>query len=280
MYESADSDQSRSGENAGVLSTLANGLAVLEALVGGGLSLREIADEVGLPRQTTYRLVHTLMVMGWVDRNASGDRYGLSPRLWSLGVRSFKLTDLRDVLAPAVRALAADFGETVHLAIYDRGSTVYIDKRDGSLPIRSYTELGGRAPAYCVATGKVLLAHEGSREWEIVSSGGLNRFTELTITDPEELAAELTAVAAQGYAVNRGEWRAEVGGVAVPIVSPAGDVVAALGFSGPSDRILSQLDTLLEALREAARLGKARRQIELLDAPPQSGATVEPARKR
>jgi len=235
----------------GVLSTLANGLAVLEELVGKPSTLRQLAQDVGLPRQTTYRLIHTLTTLGWVDRNRTDDTYSLSPRLWSLAARSFDLTDLRGSLAPTVRQLADTYGETVHLAVYDRGSVVYVDKQDGSHPIRSYTQLGGRAPAYCVATGKVLLAHKGPAEWDAVCAVGLVAHTDVTVSDPDRLRAELRGVERCGYAVNLGEWRAGVGGVAVPIASATGEVVAALGFSGPSDRIRPQLDTLIAALRDA-----------------------------
>jgi DNA-binding IclR family transcriptional regulator len=236
------------------LNTLANGLNVVETMVGRKLSLRELADEVVLPRQTTYRILHTLIEVRWVDRDAD-NLYFLSPRLWSLGVRSFGLNDLQRVMSPVVRRLAAEYGETVHLAIYRRGSVIYIQKEDGSHPIRSYTELGGQAPAYCVATGKALLAHQTSAEIEeVVYRTDLVAFTPQTVTDPGTLEKELDEVRSLGYALNRGEWREGVGGVAVPIFSPTGEVLAGLGFSGPIDRILARQEQLTAALREAARI--------------------------
>jgi IclR family transcriptional regulator, KDG regulon repressor len=231
------------------LNTLANGLRVLEHLVQRPMSMRELAAAVALPRQTTYRIVATLISEGWVDRD--GETYRASPRMWSLAAESFSLTDLRDVLAGTVRRLADEHGESVHLAVYDRGSVVYIDKADGSHPVGSYTTLGGRAPAYCVATGKLLLAHADATTVEQLIAQGLEQHSPLTLTQPDALRLELERVRADGYAVNRGEWRLGVGGVAVPVLSPFNEVVAALGFSGPSDRILARLDELVLALREA-----------------------------
>jgi IclR family KDG regulon transcriptional repressor len=232
------------------LNTLANGLEVLEQLIGSELTMRELAHRCGLPRQTTYRIVATLVGAGWVDR--TGDNtYRASPRLWSLAAQSFSLTDLRDAHASVVRRLADTYGESVHLAVYDRGSVVYIDKADGSNPVGSYTTLGGRAPAYCVATGKLLLAHSDATTRELVLRGELTRFTPLTLSDPPLLRRELEQIRVEGFAVNRGEWRDGVGGVAVPVLSPFNEVVAALGFSGPADRILSRMEELILALREA-----------------------------
>lgn len=235
------------------LSTLANGLRVVEHLVDHAMGMRDLAAACGLPRQTTYRIVATLIDAGWVDRDH--DIYRASPRLWSLAAASFSLQELRTTLTPIVHRLADEQGESVHLAVLDRESVVYIDKADGSHPVGSYTTLGGRAPAYCVATGKLLLAHADPAFVAKITSGPQHRHSPLTLHDAETLRLELDRVRADGFAVNRGEWRLGVGGVAVPVRSPGGDVVAALGFSGPSDRILARLEQLVAALHEATGTG-------------------------
>lgn len=233
------------------LNTLSNGLKAVEALVDGRRTLRELAEILGLSRQTTYRIIRTLNVMGWTERRESDDTYGLSTRLWSIGVRSHGSTDLREKWSYTVRKLSVDTGETVHLAVYDQGWSVYIAKHDGSYPISSYTRLGGRSPAYCVATGKVLLAAQPADEIEKVLAADLTKFSDKTITDPSELRKELGLIREKGYAVNDGEYRTEVGGIAIPIYSPLGDLIAAIGFSGPADRIRVKSDELLRALNES-----------------------------
>ncbi|TCP47836.1 IclR family transcriptional regulator [Tamaricihabitans halophyticus] len=240
---------STSGGDQPVLSTFSNGLRVIEELSGQRRGVRELAGAVGLNRQTTYRLLRTLVEAGWAERDPTTDTYALTSRLWALAAQSFEITDLRDMLSPAVNKLAETYGETVHLTIYEAGSVVYIDKADGSEPIRAYTVLGGRAPAYCVATGKVLLAYQPEAERERVLETPIAAFSPNTITDPGKLRAELDDIRERGYAVNRGEWRAQVGGIAIPVCSPLQDVVAALGFSGPVQRIMDNFDKLLGALR-------------------------------
>ncbi|MEW2573901.1 IclR family transcriptional regulator [Streptomyces sp. NPDC047070] len=234
-----------------ILSTLANGLQVLESLAAGRTSLRHLSDELGLPRQTVYRLLRTLTAQGWVERDQVDDTYRLTSTVWSIASRSFRLSDVRDTLSPMVRRLAEEHGETVHLATYERGKVTYIDKADGWHPIRSYTELGGTAPAHCVATGKMLLSVQPEGEITRLLSGGLDAHTETTITDPDALRRELTDTRERGYAVNHSEWRTGVAGLAVMVVSgPTGESVA-IGFSGPEGRIRSRLDVLLGALKEA-----------------------------
>jgi IclR family KDG regulon transcriptional repressor len=233
-----------------MLSTLEHGLTAVEQLADGPLTVRELAERVGLPRQSTYRLLATLGKQGWVHLDASSNRYRLTARMWSIAVSSFERTDLVDRWRPVVRDLAT-VGETVHLAVYERGEVIYVDKADGAHPVRAYSELGGRAPAHCVATGKMLLAHAERVERERVLAGPLIRFTERTIVEPSALEHHLGEVMQRGHAVNLGEWRRDVGGIAVPIRDPASHVVAALGFSAPLQRLLDQRRELLRLLLAA-----------------------------
>src|SRR3546814_715020 len=57
-----------------------------------------------------------------------------------------------------MRELARETSETVHLSVLDGVDVVYVDKIDSPQPLLAYSAVGGRAPAYAVATGKALLA--------------------------------------------------------------------------------------------------------------------------
>ncbi|MGD9525280.1 IclR family transcriptional regulator [Pseudonocardia sp.] len=235
----------------GMLGTLANGVQVVEVLADGPCTIREIAEMVRLPRQTTYRLVHTLCALGWVRREPDDDTYWLASRLWEIAMRSGDEPPLPEICAGAVHALATRFKETVHLSVYDRGEVVYVAKADGVPPLTSYTAVGARAPAYSVATGKVLLAHQPDRVQRAVLERPLVRHTALTLCDVRLLRRELKRIRSQGFAVNRGEWRAGIGGIAVVVPSTRGRAAAAIGFSGPADRLLRRRTVLLDALRTA-----------------------------
>lgn len=237
--------------------TLGRGIEVLELLARGPRTSRAVGEALGLNRSTAYRLVQTLVVHGLVQREGYGEAtYRLTPRLWELGVSAIGPSEIRTAAGREVRELADKYGETVHLAIYHQFEVVYIDKADSWQPIGSYTRLGGRSPAYCVATGKALLAHQTQQEVERLIEAGLERATPQTLTDPGDLKRELQVVREQGCAVNRGEWRSDVAGLAVPLFDAAGEPLAAVGFSGPIDRVLDRLDELRTALMDAAiRIG-------------------------
>lgn len=143
--------------------------------------------------------------------------------------------DLKRHAEHVMEALADATGESVHLSVRDRDEVVYVHKIEGRNPIRAYTQIGGRAPIYCVATGKAMLAFQ-SDEYILRVSQHLASHSPNTITVPQQLLKELKLIRSQGYAVNIGEWRAEVSGVGTSIFDSAGQVIAAVGISGPTER--------------------------------------------
>lgn len=138
-----------------------------------------------------------------------------------------------------MQALADSTGETVHLSVLDGIDVVYIEKIDSPQPIRAYSMVGGRAPAYAVATGKALLAYQKDGYLDRFADK-ISRYTKATITSMPLLKDEFKDIVRLGYAVNNGEWREGVGGVAVGIFNSLNQIVAAVGISGPLERLNSK----------------------------------------
>ena len=235
--------------------TLLKGLAVLEALMaspGRPRTIDELARTVNLTRSNVHRTLQTLSHAGYVRKDEASGRYQATMKMFAMGARQLAAFDVRNLALPVMRRLAQESGETVHLSVLEGMTVVYIDKIDSPQPVRSYTEIGGRAPAYAVATGKALLAYQPEGYIER-HAGELVRHTASTITGVVELAAELQRVRRLGYALNRGEWRETVGGLAVGIFDGLGQVVAALGISGPMERLTKgRFDSLAPVVRECA----------------------------
>lgn len=235
----------------GYLGTLGKGLRVLLVLQSGPASVSGLARELGMDRTGTFRVLRTLEHHGFVRRDEFGE-YRLGVRLWELGTQVFGDGDVVAHSGEFADELLRATQETVHVAVYDEGWVVYVVKRDGTAAISSYTRLGGRAPAHCVATGKALLAYCEPGEVDRLVAAGLRRFTEHTVADGAALRRELDEIRRCGFALNRGEWRAEVGGVAAPILDREGRPVAAIGVSGPLERVSERAEKYAELVRWAA----------------------------
>lgn len=218
------------------------GLRVLEAinaLDGQALTLEQIAERLELTRSNTHRTLQTLTHAGYVQRDPVTGGYCCTLKLFEMGARQLASLDVRTLAAPFMRSLSVDTGETVHLSVLDGIDVVYIDKIDSAQPIRAYSAIGGRAPAYAVATGKALLAFQPADYLDRYRDA-LVQHTPHTHGSVDSLRRELDAVVQTGVAANRGEWRDGVGGIAAPVFSGFGRVVAALGISGPLERLDTQ----------------------------------------
>jgi DNA-binding IclR family transcriptional regulator len=126
-------------------------------------------------------------------------------------------------------------GESVHLSVLDGTEVVYVHKVDSPNPVRAYTQIGGRAPAYCVATGKAQLAYSRPAVLNAIATA-LHPQTTRTVTDADKFFKEMKKVREQNFAINRGEWRDNVFGIASPVMDTRGSVIAAVGISGPATR--------------------------------------------
>jgi IclR family KDG regulon transcriptional repressor len=218
--------------------TVVKGLKMLEALAlsDGPCALTDMAKYCGVTKSNAHRLLKTLEECRYVRQDPKTRAYEPTLRLWELGTRVFNRLDLRIVAAPHLRTLARMTKESVHLSAFDDGEVIYLDKVDSVHAVRAYIGIGDRAPAYCTATGKAVLAFMPEEVIERTCRD-LKRFTTKTTVDPRKLRAELTRIRDRGYAVTLGEWRGGVLGIAAPIRSPSGVVVAGIGIAGPEERM-------------------------------------------
>ncbi|MGD9867515.1 MAG: IclR family transcriptional regulator [Hyphomicrobiales bacterium] len=221
--------------------TVVKAFAVLEAVANSDrpLGVTELATATRLSKSNVHRLLDTLSHLDFIRRDDRERKYSCTLKIWELANCVVGRLDVQELSAPYMRDLARLTGETVHLSVLDLAQfeVVYIDKIESTAhPVRAYTHVGGRAPAYCVATGKALLAFVPEQDLIRIAEK-LHPHTPFTFTEFGGLQRELRAVQENGYAINRGEWRRHVRGVAAPLRDRTGQVTAAIGISGPAERL-------------------------------------------
>jgi DNA-binding IclR family transcriptional regulator len=233
--------------------TVARAMLLLRELGNGERTLDELAVVIGAHKTTALRLLRPMQDEGLVQHDAQ-HRYRLGPQLFALASLALEQRGIRATAAPHLRELNAQTGQTVHLAAYEGGEVVYIDKYDSRHPVRMYSRVGLRAPLYCAAVSKVLLAGlpEAERR-RIAAAIEYKPLTPNTITGAKALLDELRTVAQQGWAKDRAEHEAFINCVAAPIRDCTRRVVAAVSISVP-DVVMpyEQLLELLPRLRETA----------------------------
>lgn len=230
------------------------GLSLLSALAESSepRGLTSLAEQLDLTKSNTHRLLTTLADQGFVVQDGEKGLYRPTLKLWEMGAAIVARIDVIQIAKPIMARLAASSGETVHLAQISGDEVIYLDKIEGTQAIRAYTQIGGRAPALCVATGKAIMSWQD--EYHIRKAAqNIPAATPNTITDPEAILAELALARQNGVAFNKGEWRHDVAGAASAIRDHSGRVIAAIGISGPKMRLLSEcLDNHATEVQNAA----------------------------
>lgn len=218
--------------------TLVKGINVLETLASheSPMSVSEVSKACDITRSNAHRLLTTLLELGYVTQDEITKRYRMTLRVWSLGSRIVDRLNFKREALPFLEKLNDATGETTHLSVLDDINVIYIDKLEAKHAVRTFTRIGGTAPAFCVATGKAMLAYQKERTIEEAIAHA-TQFTANTITDAATLREELKMTQQRGYAVNRGEWRGGAYGLAVPVFSASNEAIAAIGISAPTDRM-------------------------------------------
>lgn len=204
-------------------------------------SIRDIANQLNLPKPTVHRILKTLSHFGYVTQDQISREYRLGFRLVELGQAVLSQIDLRKASEPYLHKLAEQVQETAHLVVLDDHEILYLDKVESMnhpTGLRMASRIGMRNYAHSCAVGKVLLAFLSKAERrEIYSQKGLPKLTENTIADVKKLEKHLELVRARGYAADDEENERGIRCVAAPVRNSRGEVVAGISISGPAVRL-------------------------------------------
>lgn len=219
------------------LTTVVTTWDVIQGLVDlGGAGVTELATHLDLSKSTVYPYLQTLHQLGLVRK--TGSQYELSYQFLLVGeyVRNESL--LFDVAHEEVDALATELGQYAHLVVEEngRGNIVHHAKGENAVEYDyQRTKLEQGNPLHVTASGKAILAFlPESRVAEIIDQYGLDRLTEHTITDSDELFNALETIRERGYAYNDQEEIEGFRAVAAPIRSTDERVLGSITVSGPT----------------------------------------------
>ena len=217
-----------------------------------GATLKELSDELDLPKSTVHRLLQAYRELGYVEQDNVSGRYRLSVKWLGISLKILEHIDLRHIARMTLTTLADMSGEVVHLVVLNDGEVVYIDKVEGKETIRMHSRIGHRAPVHCTAVGKSILAYLPEDDVRtILAEHGLPAHTPHTITDPDKLLEHLQHIRARGVAYDLEENEPDITCVAAPIFDHRGHVIAALSISGPTHRMRPRLEALSEHVKKA-----------------------------
>jgi IclR family transcriptional regulator, acetate operon repressor len=226
-------------------------LAVADS--SNGLRAKEIMEQLGLSRQVTYHLIHTMHGTGIIRKN-DRNRYVLGLAAVSIAEGFRRQLAPPEHLARRVRAIVAATGETAYASGWVDGEIVALATARGETPVgAAQVPQGYSGHAHARAAGKLLLALVDPALLEAyLAKHPLEARTGRTITDREELLKQFEEIRARGYAIDHEEFHEGLECLAVPVEGLGGRFV--LGISVPKGRFDKNFDRYLAALQNAARI--------------------------
>lgn len=235
------------GEKYFFISSLARGIKVMEALSEGkSLTVSQVANRLSLNRATSHRFLATLRELGYVEKDED-DRYGLTLKILEMGMRISIHSEVSRIARLYMQELSLAFNETVNLGYFDGRDIFHLDKIDSREILRMDSALGSRAPAYCTALGKAVLAFLPADELkDYLATTKLNARTAHTITSKRQLRAELQEIRSKGISRDNEELAYGLRCVAAPVFDHSDRPAYAISLSGPS---LRMTDERVEAMQ-------------------------------
>jgi DNA-binding IclR family transcriptional regulator len=197
------------------------------------LTLTEISKNLGIPKSSALEILNTLVSKNIIELGEEGTKtFKIGWKLLEMTAATLSRNDLHREARPHLEELSHQSGETVFLAVEDRGQMVYLDKVEGSSMIRATATLGSRVPMHCGALGKAFLAAlPNFRIAEIAGKADLKQYTPNTITRYPQLLEEVRRIRRQGYAVDNQEYVPDIFCLGAPILNQLNQPIASISMA-------------------------------------------------
>ncbi|MBQ1821230.1 MAG: IclR family transcriptional regulator [Clostridia bacterium] len=240
---------------------IAKACTILDVLTEGKrpMALGEIAAAVGYAKSTVFGLLSSMRNCGLVEQDSETGRYALGVRLFEYGSA---VQSTRNVIALAkepMERLVKATGESASLSMLDRGEALVLSHAEADSSFHIVSETGAHLPAFCTAQGKVLLSSLSDTAVRRIFEAQFQQFTPHSVSSADALLAELETVRKTGFAIENGEFKIGVRGVAAPIRDHTGAIRYCVGLIGMFRRVDSDefRAATAEVIKTAAALSEA-----------------------
>ncbi len=250
--ESAETAKSAPGRGVG---SIERAVDVMFTLARSGVprGVTDIASHLGLSKAAVHRILTSLRKSGLVVLDARSKHYSLGPSVLELAAAYRSGLDVRSLAADTMRELVEATQETATLSILVDGRRIYVEQFTPNREVRMTVQVGSSFPLHAGASSKAFLAWLPEDERRRILASPLERLTEATIVDAEELDRELTQVRERGFAVSEEERQPGAASVAAPLLDESLQPVAVLSVCGPLQRFKAETDAAASELVSATR---------------------------
>ena len=201
-----------------------------------GCGITEIADKMGYPKNSVFRILKTLASKGYI---IEADRlYQLSAKFLAIGYSAVGEAHMVEKAIDVMRQLRDEVNETVLLGTIVGTMGVILEQVLSTQPLKVMVDPGHNFALHTAAPSKAILAYMNREDQaKIIDSITYTRFNERTIITKRHFVETLKEVRTKGYATDLAEEIMNLHCVACPIFNHKPEPIAAIWITGPSDRL-------------------------------------------
>lgn len=235
------------------IQSVLHALDVLEELQDdqAKFGVTELAQKLGLQKNSVFRLLATLETRGYVVQNPDTEQYHLGVKAFELGQAYLHQTDLVDLAQPVLDQLQAETQETVCLAVLEGSETVYLSVVQSQQRVRVFADIGMHVPAIQAASGRAIMAYMTPSERK--TPVDLIPYT--SNVELRRLERSFRAIRKDVYATDMGILDQDVTSIAAPIFDHNGKAIATITLQVPISRASKdrQIQPYVQKVQAAAK---------------------------
>lgn len=196
----------------------------------------QIAERLNINKSNAHNILSTFEHLGYVKRDPISRRYSLDYKFLTIAQKIANRLSFQEVVRKQVAIISNEVQEICYFGVPYGTKILYLE---GGFPSENFSTkpvLGMTAPLYCTGLGKAVLAHLPDEEQQLICQGQLEKITENTITNAQDLIDELAKIKMRGFSIDNMEHEFGIKCVAVPVFDKCGVVRGGLSITGPSLR--------------------------------------------
>lgn len=243
-------------ENRDYVNSFARGLEVIRAFGGRTqrMTLSEVAQATGITRAAARRFLLTLVREKYAETD--GKYFFLRPKILDLGFAVLSSMSIWEIAQPIMVKVTEILNESCSASVLDGDYSVYVARAMSKRVVNISPTIGGRVPAYCTSTGRVLLGSLDDQELdEYLKKIKPEKLTPKTVTDIRILRNRVKETKKKGWSLVIDELELGLYSLSVPIFSHTGNIIASLSVGSPSSRVTPEImqEQFLPELKRAAQ---------------------------
>jgi len=209
-------------------------LLILETIASyKSISLNEISKAVSLNKATILRLVNTLCLNDYITKDAFTGQYSLTLKAYEIGINAVKNNYNMHLIKSILSEISTTTNELVHFVVEDNNEIITLEMLGNKgNPFSVYSQVGKKAPIYCTASGKALLATYSNEDiiskWHNIN---IIKYTKNTITDIDQMLQEISSIRKNGFALDNEEGEIGVFCVGVVILNYSSQAIGAISIT-------------------------------------------------